>query len=662
MTETAQPVTFGIVGCGAISTQHLEAIAALDEARLGGVASASLDRARAAGERWGVPWTTDVEELLGREDIDAISVLTPSGLHPGQAMAALRRGRHVLVEKPIALSVPDAEAVIAEARARDLTLGTVSQRRFEGPIGALHDAVAAGALGTIALILTEGIYHRPQSYYDSAAWRGTVALDGGVLMNQAIHMIDLVRWLGGPVASVAGHVATRTHRMEAEDVATVSVRFADGALGEIVATTSAAGESPSELRVIGDRGQVRISGGEVVVWDVPDRPRPAADAAADHVPVASGAPPPARDRADGADRVQRDLGDDRERLHPSVPGLHRGRPRAPSAVRDRRGWARCGRGHRGRLRVQPHGPDRRAGASAGMKVGAAVVDITPPLGHPMDGFGARVGGATGVHDPLHARALVAEGRDGTAVALVVADLLQIDPRLQAAIAADVRRTTGIPRERLQLAGTHTHSGPAFPEPSDVEAEVGRRIASAVDEAWRGRREATAAIGVGRVDGIAANRRPNGGPVDDRVTVARFDDDAGGPLATLVNYGCHATTLGPDNTLYTADFPGVACAAVQDAVGGIAMFTTGLAGRREPRRLFARGQHGRHRRAVAHVRIAERYGQAIGAVAAAVHETLQPAPSERVWGTRGSSSSIGSPCRLPPPRAPPPTRRQRRRPS
>ena len=145
MTETAQPVTFGIVGCGAISTQHLEAIAALDEARLGGVASASLDRARAAGERWGVPWTTDVEELLGREDIDAISVLTPSGLHPGQAMAALRRGRHVLVEKPIALSVPDAEAVIAEARARDLTLGTVSQRRFEGPIGALHDAVGRPA-------------------------------------------------------------------------------------------------------------------------------------------------------------------------------------------------------------------------------------------------------------------------------------------------------------------------------------------------------------------------------------------------------------------------------------------------------------------------------------------------------------------------------------
>ena len=280
MTETSAPVRFGIVGCGAISTQHLEAIAALDEARLGGVASASVDRARAAGERYRVPWTTDVEELLARDDIDAISILTPSGLHPGQALAALRRGKHVLVEKPIALAVADADAVIAEARARELTLGTVSQRRFEDPIRALHEAVAGGALGTVVLILAEGIYHRPQSYYDSAAWRGTVALDGGVLMNQAIHMVDLVRWLGGPVASVAGHVTTRTHAMEAEDVASVSVRFTSGVLGQVLATTSAATESRAELRVIGDRGEVRIAGDEVVVWDVPDGARPAAATAA----------------------------------------------------------------------------------------------------------------------------------------------------------------------------------------------------------------------------------------------------------------------------------------------------------------------------------------------------------------------------------------------
>jgi predicted dehydrogenase len=283
-SSAAGPLTFGIVGCGAISAQHLEAIDALDGARLGCVASASADRARAAGERWGVPWTTDVDDLLARPDLDAISILTPSGLHADQALAALRHGKHVLVEKPIALSVGEADAVIDEARVRDRTLATVSQRRFEGPIRALHDAVDDGAFGTVSLILTEGLYWRPQSYYDSGAWRGTVALDGGVLMNQAIHTVDLVRWLGGPVASVTGHVATLTHRMEAEDVATVSLRFASGALGSIVVTTSAANEEPTVLRVIGDRGAARIAGGEVLDWDVPGFPRPAGDDTADHAP------------------------------------------------------------------------------------------------------------------------------------------------------------------------------------------------------------------------------------------------------------------------------------------------------------------------------------------------------------------------------------------
>jgi UDP-N-acetyl-2-amino-2-deoxyglucuronate dehydrogenase len=275
MTDPGQPLTIGIVGSGAISTQHLEAIAAIDGARLGGVVSASAERARSVGERWGVPWTTDLDELLDRPDVDAISIMTPSGLHASQALAALRRDKHVLVEKPIALSVADADAVIAEGRRRGVTVATVSQRRFEPVMEALHAAVEANALGAISLILAEGIYHRPQSYYDSAAWRGTIALDGGVLMNQAIHMVDLVRWLGGPVASVAAHLATRTHVMEAEDTAMVSLAFASGALGAITATTSATPEFPPELRIYGDRGHVRISGENAIEWDAPGTPAPA---------------------------------------------------------------------------------------------------------------------------------------------------------------------------------------------------------------------------------------------------------------------------------------------------------------------------------------------------------------------------------------------------
>jgi UDP-N-acetyl-2-amino-2-deoxyglucuronate dehydrogenase len=268
------PIRVGLIGAGAISTQHLEAIDEVEGARIVAVASASEDRARAAAERWGAAWTTDVGALLSRDDVDAVAIASPSGLHAAQALAALRHGKHILVEKPIALSTTDARAVAAEARTRGLVAATVSQRRFEPVPRGIHDAVAAGALGQVSMVLVEGFYRRPQSYYDSAAWRGTIALDGGVLMNQAIHMIDLLRWIGGPVQRVAANVATIGHQMEAEDTATVSLRFASGALGAILATTCAARERPTELRAHGDRGHVRLIGEDAAEWDVPGVPAP----------------------------------------------------------------------------------------------------------------------------------------------------------------------------------------------------------------------------------------------------------------------------------------------------------------------------------------------------------------------------------------------------
>lgn len=282
------PLRIGIVGAGAISTQHIEAIEALEGTRLAGVVSASEAHARGVGERWGVPWSTRLEDLLAREDVDVVSICTPSGLHPAQALAVLRAGKHAIVEKPLALRVADADAVIAEGDARGLVVATISQRRFEPAVRALKAAVDGGALGRIALVIAEGIYHRPQSYYDSAAWRGTIALDGGVLMNQAIHVIDLVRWIGGPVASVSGHVATIGHEMEAEDTATVSLRFAGGALGEIVATTCANPEEPVALRVYGDAGHVRLAGDEAVEWAVPGVAAPPAPSVAPPAPAGTG--------------------------------------------------------------------------------------------------------------------------------------------------------------------------------------------------------------------------------------------------------------------------------------------------------------------------------------------------------------------------------------
>jgi predicted dehydrogenase len=266
---TSEPIRFGLAGTGGISNQHVEAMRATGGARLVAVTSATPDRAKAAADKWGVDWSPTLDELLARDDIDAIAVTTPSGFHARIALAAVRAGKHVIVEKPLALSVADADELIAAGRAANRLIAAVSQRRFEPAIQAVKAAVDSGALGRIALIIAESLNYRPQSYYDSAEWRGTRALDGGVLMNQAIHEIDLVCWLGGPVASVAAHIATLGHEMESEDTATVSVRFAGGGLGEIVATTCATPGFEQEVRIYGSAGHIRIVGETPVEWDVP---------------------------------------------------------------------------------------------------------------------------------------------------------------------------------------------------------------------------------------------------------------------------------------------------------------------------------------------------------------------------------------------------------
>jgi neutral ceramidase len=265
-----------------------------------------------------------------------------------------------------------------------------------------------------------------------------------------------------------------------------------------------------------------------------------------------------------------------------------------------------------------------------MRVGAARAEITPELGLIMEGYESRTGGASGVHDPLMVRVLVAEGQ-GATVALVIADLIQVDPLLQDLVAAEVLRRTGIARERLQLVGTHTHSGPMLREPSGVLQRIGTTIAETVEAAWGERREAVAAVGIGRVEGIGANRRPNGGPLDDRVTVTRFDAVDGTPIATHSNYGCHPTTLGPNNTLYSADYPGVACRAIEAAVGGVALFSTGPQGDVNPGGYSPEGSMVGIVVPWRTFESAERYGRLVAECAVAVHGSLRPAASDRVWG-------------------------------
>src|SRR5262249_21692202 len=192
---------------------------------------------------------------------DMVVVGTPSGLHGEHAAAAARRGVHVLVEKPLEITVGRADALIAEADRAGVTLGVVFQDRVKPDVRALKATIDSGALGSLSLVHAQVPWWRPPEYYRDSRWRGTRALDGGgVLMNQAIHTIDLLVWLCGPVARVAGKTATRFHDIEVEDTAVATLEFASGALGTIDASTCAYPGRPRRIEISGARGTAMLDG------------------------------------------------------------------------------------------------------------------------------------------------------------------------------------------------------------------------------------------------------------------------------------------------------------------------------------------------------------------------------------------------------------------
>lgn len=259
---------FGIVGCGGIAAFHRDAIRDLPNARLVCVASRSVERAKAFGEAEGVDWTTSVQDLAERDDIDIVCVTTHSGSHAEIGEAVLRAGKHLIVEKPIAMTPDEARRLIALAEANGAMLSVISQRRFEPQYMNVKRLLDEGKLGKLLFIEAGTPYYRPQSYYDSSAWRGTIAEDGGALMNQGIHQIDLMLWLAGPARSVYGKTGTFTHVMEAEDLGAAVVSFANGAIGTVMSSTSTKPGLPPYLHLYTDRGIVKISGSRIVDWQV----------------------------------------------------------------------------------------------------------------------------------------------------------------------------------------------------------------------------------------------------------------------------------------------------------------------------------------------------------------------------------------------------------
>src|ERR1043166_7175958 len=205
-----------LVGCGRISRTHFDALKTIDGLTVTAVCDVVEDRARSAGEELGVPWFASYEAMLAKADCDVVTICTPSGLHAAQGAAAARAGKHVVTEKPMAISLRQADDLVKACDDAGVHLFVVKQNRLNPPIQLLKRAVDKGRFGRIHLANVTVRWQRPQEYYDAEPWRGTWEFDGGAIMNQASHYVDLVQWLVGPVESVLAKTATQARRIEAE--------------------------------------------------------------------------------------------------------------------------------------------------------------------------------------------------------------------------------------------------------------------------------------------------------------------------------------------------------------------------------------------------------------------------------------------------------------
>jgi predicted dehydrogenase len=262
---------FGIVGCGMIAEFHTRAINEIENARV----VAAYSRRRANAEKiaqmtdGGCELFDDLDAMLGLPGLEVVCICTPSGAHLEPAVRAARAGKHVVVEKPLEITLARCDEIIAACDAAGVYLCTIFPSRFTPANLRLKEAIETGRFGRLTLGDTYVKWWRTQAYYDSGGWRGTWELDGGgALMNQAIHNVDLLYWLMGDVESITAVCATLAHdRIEVEDTAVAALRFKNGALGVIEAATSAFPGLLKRTEIHGDRGSARVEQDDITLWE-----------------------------------------------------------------------------------------------------------------------------------------------------------------------------------------------------------------------------------------------------------------------------------------------------------------------------------------------------------------------------------------------------------
>lgn len=284
-STTQPPYRIGIIGIGAIASMHARAIADLDHARLLAGSSRTEHKGRAFAEQFGCRWYPDYEQLLDQETPDLVTICTPSGAHLEPALAAIERGVHVLVEKPLEITLHRIDTMIDAARQRGVTLGGIFPQRYNPVLQATHDAAAAGRFGSLAAAGAYVPWWRDDHYYAPHRWQGTLALDGGgALMNQSIHAVDALQWIASaasddaptdqnPVEQVFAYTAKRAHDpqlLEVEDTCVASLRLRGGALGQILAATSMWPGQQRRLQFAGRDGFTEILEQQLLTWQFRD--------------------------------------------------------------------------------------------------------------------------------------------------------------------------------------------------------------------------------------------------------------------------------------------------------------------------------------------------------------------------------------------------------
>jgi UDP-N-acetyl-2-amino-2-deoxyglucuronate dehydrogenase len=265
-------LSFVLVGCGRIAKRHSELLG-LDQiagAKLAGVCDIVEEKAKKIGAEFSVPYFSDMHQMLRTVQCDVVVVLTESGNHAKDVVALAPYGKHIVVEKPMALTLDDADRMIRACDASCVKLFVVKQNRFNVPILKLREALDSGRFGKLVLGTVRVRWCRPQAYYDQDAWRGTWAFDGGVLTNQASHHVDMLEWMLGDVESVFAMSRTALVKIEAEDTAVATLRFRNGALGVIEATTATRPKDlEGSISILGEGGTVEIGGfamNKMKVW------------------------------------------------------------------------------------------------------------------------------------------------------------------------------------------------------------------------------------------------------------------------------------------------------------------------------------------------------------------------------------------------------------